>query len=136
MCIYIDIRTSEKVEERLGNYTWPFEKQPELPFQNHGEIWHIGWEIPTRWAVDASGQRWEDNAHGHPLQPIDPYETSVIDLEQAAERLHKLIRECEPGTLAALYESAFDAVKSCDQSDKENYLIITYHRGCKPKNES
>lgn len=60
MYIYIDV----------GDCTWSFEKKPELPLKSHGEIWHIGWDIPTRWAVDASDQRWEDNAHGHPLQPV------------------------------------------------------------------
>lgn len=72
MSIYIDIETNTEVERRLSNHTWPFEKQPKLPLRNHGEIWHVGWDIPTRWAIDNSGQRWEDNAHGHNLKPVNP----------------------------------------------------------------
>lgn len=37
---------------------------PSLPIKNHGEIWHVGWDIPTRWAIDNANECWVDNAHG------------------------------------------------------------------------
>jgi hypothetical protein len=42
---------------------------PTLPLRAHGQIYHNGWDIPTRWAIDASGKCWKDNAHGHGLEP-------------------------------------------------------------------
>lgn len=32
-----------------------------------GEAWHVGWDIPTRWAIDEDLRCWADNGHGHPL---------------------------------------------------------------------
>lgn len=46
------------------------QKIPMLPLKAHGESWHRGWDIPTRWAVDAINQCWMDNAHGHALEPV------------------------------------------------------------------
>ena len=40
---------------------------PTLPLKNYGELWSTGWDIPTRWAVDAHLQCWMDDAHGHVL---------------------------------------------------------------------
>lgn len=46
-----------------------FEGEPALPI-SAGEVWHSGWDIPTRYAIDADDQCWADNAHGHPLNKI------------------------------------------------------------------
>lgn len=48
----------------------PADVIPALPLKDHGELWHTGWDIPTRWAIDASGACWMDNAHGHALCPV------------------------------------------------------------------
>ncbi len=40
---------------------------PTLPLKTRGSIEHRGWDIPTRYAIDADGVCWMDNAHGHPL---------------------------------------------------------------------
>jgi hypothetical protein len=45
----------------------PVDVVPALPLRASGEIWHTGWDIPTRWAIDALGSCWMDNAHGHAL---------------------------------------------------------------------
>lgn len=50
-----------------------------------------------------------------------------IDFEQAAEELHALVGECDADTLAALYEYAFGAVESCEQSDEGDYFVVTHH---------
>jgi len=49
-------------------------KIPALPLLAVGEAWFVGWDIPTRWAIDANKQCWKDNAHGHPLQPCSEQE--------------------------------------------------------------
>jgi len=40
---------------------------PAMPLLLKGEAWHSGWDIPTRWAIDAHKRCWADNAHGHAL---------------------------------------------------------------------
>jgi|SRR3990172_5479955 len=47
----------------------PVKKVPALPLKKIGELWHKGWDIPTRWAIDANGQCWMDSAHGGSLVP-------------------------------------------------------------------
>ncbi len=49
------------------------EKVPVLPLKGYGQIWHKGWDIPTRWAIDGSKQCWIDNAHGDCLYPVEDY---------------------------------------------------------------
>lgn len=46
-----------------------FEGEPVLPIIA-GEVWHSGWDIPTRYAIDADNQCWMDNAHGHPSNKV------------------------------------------------------------------
>ncbi|WNM70178.1 hypothetical protein [Myxococcus phage Mx1] len=45
---------------------------PTLPLRGIGSINHIGWDIPTHWAVDADGQAWMDNGHGGDLEREKP----------------------------------------------------------------
>lgn len=52
-----------------------------------------------------------------------------LDFEKAAENLHELIRECGSDTLAAIYENAFGAIKTCELSEDNCYFIVTYHEG-------
>lgn len=47
-----------------------FSKEPARPLKDSGELWHAGWDIPTVWAVDAAGQAWMDNGHGHSMEPV------------------------------------------------------------------
>lgn len=48
------------------------ENVPALPLRERGAFRHEGWDIPTRWAIDANGVCWMDNAHGHPLGIVKP----------------------------------------------------------------
>ena len=43
---------------------------PALPIKGHGEIEHMGWDIPTRWAIDSENICWMDGAHGGSLHPV------------------------------------------------------------------
>jgi len=55
-----------------------------------------------------------------------------MGFEQVADELHALIRECDSETLAAIYENAFGAVKSCVDSDVVGYFNVEYHEGLEP----
>ena len=48
---------------------------PTLPLKAYNELWHKGWDIPTKYAIDANNRCWMDNAHGGFL-----YECSSNDL--------------------------------------------------------
>ncbi len=69
MCI--DLKNNIVVKNRINNNTWEFENKPEFPLLECGETFTIGWDIPTRSAVDSSGQQWEDNGHGFQLKKVD-----------------------------------------------------------------
>jgi len=67
---------AEKVEgqyvrgtEFIGDLKRP-NTLPALPLIVKGEAWHQGWDIPTRWAIDAKKQCWVDSAHGGALSPV------------------------------------------------------------------
>lgn len=36
-----------------------------------GEIWHEGWDIPTRWSRDEAGQLYANDAHGGAGRPVE-----------------------------------------------------------------
>lgn len=55
----------------LEFYVPGYKKLPTLPILAHGKSWHSGWDIPTRWAIDADRNGWVDNAHGHALRRFD-----------------------------------------------------------------
>lgn len=88
MSIHVNIKTNTEVEKQLGNHIWPFEKRPKLPLQKHGYTWHVGWDIPTRWAIDDSGQRWEDNGHGHDLKRKEKnMDLQVVDTDNVCGKI-------------------------------------------------
>lgn len=78
------------------------EKCPKLPLWEHGEIRHLGWDIPTRYAIDADRGCWIDNAHGHPLVPIEKKEflhfirSELRDDEATIKRLHEVLEVDSP----------------------------------------
>lgn len=47
------------------------ETLPALPLIMKGEAWTVGWDIPTRWAIDAHKKCWMDDAHGGSLNPVE-----------------------------------------------------------------
>jgi len=57
---------------------------PTLPLRECGHLWHMGWDIPTVWAVDAEQKAWMDGAHGGPLLPVSPHKLlSSVEDERA-----------------------------------------------------
>jgi hypothetical protein len=59
----------------------PPKKQPVAPYRHQGAINHLGWDIPTRWCVDANGDLFKDYAHGW-----DPSPTTVeVLLHEASD---------------------------------------------------
>ena len=46
------------------------EFKPKLPLKKSGLLWSTGWDIPTRYAIDADNQCWADDAYGNPLGPV------------------------------------------------------------------
>ncbi len=54
---------------------WSFhDGTPAKPYKAYGEIWSIGWDIPTCWLIDANNQCWKDAAHGPHLHPCADHE--------------------------------------------------------------
>jgi hypothetical protein len=59
----------------------PIEKVPVLPLKGYGELWHTGWDIPTKWAIDGAGQCWiNDGHHGSCLFQV-PNEVLLNEVE-------------------------------------------------------
>lgn len=83
----VGVETSNEVFEF---YTPEFKELPALPLKGTGSSWSEGWDIPTRWAVDALGVTWADNAHGHPLEVIERhYLFAMLEKEpHALARIH------------------------------------------------
>lgn len=67
---------------------------PALPLLGYGELYSTGWDIPTRWAIDANKVCWMDDAHGHPLEKISSQEL-LCEAEQEVDKnmLRKLLGE-------------------------------------------
>lgn len=62
------------------------DKFPTLPFIARGELPHMGWDIPTRYVVDANKQCWADNAHGGALEYMAASRL-LAKVEQEYERM-------------------------------------------------
>ena len=65
---------------------------PALPLRDCGALWHSGWDIPTRYAIDGKGAAWKDNAHGGPLilVPAERLATSP-ETEEERRRIQKIL---------------------------------------------
>lgn len=50
---------------------YPFYEEPVLPLKGCGQVWTVGWDIPTTWAIDAKNQCWMDDAHGSPMRQVE-----------------------------------------------------------------
>lgn len=44
---------------------------PTIPLKAYGELWHKGWDIPTEWAVDLTGQSWISDAHTSTMEKCE-----------------------------------------------------------------
>lgn len=63
---------------------------PALPVKKHGKLWHEGWDIPTRYVIDANGQCWMDNAHGHALCKVA--QEALVHVAESEEGQNELRR--------------------------------------------
>ncbi len=67
-------------------------KRVVKPLKTFGQYDNRGWDIPTRYAVDAEDQCWMDNAHGFPLEPTEAA-VLLADMEaEGAEMLANIVR--------------------------------------------
>lgn len=57
----------DKLEFFIGD---PVQHVPLLPLKQTGKLWHTGWDLPTRWAIDANNQCWMNDAHGNCLELV------------------------------------------------------------------
>lgn len=69
------------------------EATPALPYKASGQIWHMGWDIPTEYCIDADNICWVNGAHGG-----DPYKRvglqELFDLfeeEDGANELRRIL---------------------------------------------
>jgi hypothetical protein len=76
---------------------------PKLPLRAHGEAWHMGWDISTKWAIDASGTCWMDGAHGGAMHIVSQQEL-LCNFEEEHERnsarTHLGLAQEEPSWMA------------------------------------
>lgn len=66
-----------------------FSTPPSLPLKVRGNIRHLGWEIPTMWAVDAEGICWMNDGFGSPMKPCTS--TDLLKMAEQDEVSHGLI---------------------------------------------
>lgn len=68
------------------------DRQLVQPLKTSGHIWHVGWDIPTRYAVDSAGTVWMDNAHGGTLWPATAEElVCAAQSEEGRNHLRKIL---------------------------------------------
>jgi hypothetical protein len=48
-----------------------FEGIPKEPLRLFGRLWHVGWDIPTLFAVDQDRRCWMNGAHGGNLIEVE-----------------------------------------------------------------
>jgi hypothetical protein len=66
-----------------------------LPLEDKGEIWHRGWDIPSYWATDNTGQCWMSDGHSTVLFPVSSeklYEAALTALEATNKEKMELDR--------------------------------------------
>lgn len=61
--------------------------EPTLPIIKFGEIYHMGWDIPTRYCIDSIKQCWKDHAHGGNLLKTSERELLNVASEDKQEKL-------------------------------------------------
>lgn len=74
----------------VGNWEDP-DSIPVMPILSRGELWHEGWDIPTRWAIDSKHQCWRDSAHGGELEKVDTQH--FLSYVEKDERVTRQVRE-------------------------------------------
>lgn len=84
--------TITHVPKLINGRTAEFYGEPKSPFKHVGEAWITGWDIPTRYAIDADDQCWADNAHGHPLSKVTPRQfVGIFEQEQMKRKFQEVL---------------------------------------------
>lgn len=63
---------------------------PAFPIKIYEQIWCVGWDIPTMFAIDANNICWMDDAHGGALAVVKP---EVLFKEITDEERRNKLRE-------------------------------------------
>ena len=74
----------------FGALEFYIEDKVPAKIKHSGEIWHNGWDCPTRWAIDENLQCWMNDAHGHALEPVN--KKILLQEEQDEIRRNRLRR--------------------------------------------
>lgn len=64
---------------------------PSFPLKGNGKILHLGWDIPTYWAIDKENQFWMSNGHGDCLMPTN--QSSLLSTASEDEDELKYIKK-------------------------------------------
>lgn len=64
---------------------------PVFPIKAQGSLRHLGWDISTQWAIDATGQCWMDGAHGGPVEKVTP-EQLIAEARDEGEVKQEMFR--------------------------------------------
>lgn len=87
-----DTRTRTNFPKLIDGRSAEFLGEPKSPFKHVGEAWLTGWDIPTRYAIDADDQCWADNAHGHPLVKVTPQQfISIFEQEDMKRKFQEIL---------------------------------------------
>lgn len=58
---------------------------PKLPLKKWGELWHVGWDIPNQYAIDADNNCWVGSDHGGELTKV-PTEVLISTADTEEEK--------------------------------------------------
>jgi len=65
---------------------------PVLPLRTHGELKHIGWELPTVYAIDALGRCYMSNSHNSIMILINELNlVEVAETEDSKNRIRHVL---------------------------------------------
>lgn len=85
-----------KKQEHWEEKIIPENNAPKIPLRGYGELWHLGWGIPTMWAIDKEGQCWASNAHGSIMDRVSDKELiSIAEEEGDKNKIRALLGMAE-----------------------------------------
>ena len=54
------------------------QRVPTLPWAAQGEYMTVGWDIPTKWGIDSTGELFMNNSHDGDPEPVNKNETRAV----------------------------------------------------------